>query len=123
MSVIVLIEDDLFFSSKIENLLKSSNYEIHTISKTEGLLDSLKQDIPDLILINLASSNLNPLSIIPEIKNQLNLRSIPIIGYCGHTQRELIEKALKLGCDKVLPNSVIVSTLPKLLNQILQPKL
>ncbi len=122
MSVIVLIEDDLFFSSKIENLLKSSNYEIHTISKTEGLLDSLKQDIPDLILINLASSNLNPLSIIPEIKNQLNLRSIPLIGYCGHTQKELIEKAQRLGCEKVLPNSVMVSGLPKLLQQLSKAK-
>ncbi len=121
-NAVVLIEDDLFFSSKIENLLKSSSYEIHTFSKTENALDSLKENIPDLILINLASSNLNALNVISEIKTKGNLKTIPLIGYCGHTQKELIEKALKLGCDKVLPNSVMVSGLSKLLHQFSRAK-
>lgn len=123
MSQIVLIEDDLFFSSKIENILKNSEFVIKIFSKETEVLNYLKDNPAGLILINLASHSLNPLNLISDIKADSNVKTIPILGYCGHTQKELIEEAQKLGCDKVVPNSVMVSALPKLLNQILQPKL
>lgn len=121
MSQIVLIEDDLFFSSKIENILKNSEFVIKTFSKKTKALNYLKDNPAGLILINLASHSLNPLKLISEIKADPDLKSIPILGYCGHTQKELIEKARNLGCHKVVPNSAIVLTLTKLLNHLLKP--
>ncbi len=122
MSQIVLIEDDLFFSSKIENILKHSDFTHKIVHRKNEVLDFLKENSVSLILINLASSNLRPLELVSEIKSDSRLTTTPILGYCGHTQKELIEQARKLGCDKVVPNSAIVSKLPKLLNQIFQTK-
>ena len=123
MSQIVLIEDDLFFSSKIENILKNSEFSLLIFHKHTEALNYLKENPVSLVLINLASQNLNPLELISEIKGDSNLTITPILGYCGHTQKELIEQVQKLGCDKVVPNSVMVSALPKLLNQLFERKL
>ena len=122
MSQIILIEDDLFFSSKIENILKNSEYDLKIFPRGIEALKSLRENPAILILINLASHGLNPLDLISEIKTNPELKTIPILGYCGHTQKALIEQARNLGCDKVVPNSIIVSTLPKLLNQLFQTK-
>ena len=123
MSQIVLVEDDLFFSSKIENILKNSEFDLKILSKKTEALKYLRENPTGLVLINLASHGLNPLDLISEIKTNPELKTIPILGYCGHTRKELIVKARNLGCDKVVPNSVIVSTLPKLLNQLFQNKI
>jgi len=123
MSQIVLIEDDLFFSSKIENILKNSEFSLLIFHKHTEALNYLKENPLSLVLINLASHNLNPLDLVSEIKADRILNAILILGYCGHTQKELIEKAQKSGCDKVVPNSVMVSALPKLLNQIFQARI
>jgi len=121
MSQIVLVEDDLFFSSKIENILQNSEYDLKIFPRGIEALKSLRENPAVLILINLASHSLNPLDLISEIKADPDLKTISILGYCGHTQKELIEKARNLGCDKVVPNSVMVSGFPKLLNQMLKP--
>lgn len=123
MSRIILIEDDLFFSSKIENILKKSEYDLKIFPRGIEALKSLRENPTVLILLNLASRNLNSLDLISEIKADPNLKTIPILGYCGHTQKELIEKARNLGCDKIVPNSVMVSGLPKLLTQLFQNKI
>ena len=123
MSQIILIEDDLFFSSKIENILKNSEYDLKIFPRGIEALKSLRENPAILILINLASHSLNPLKLISEIKADPDLKIIPISGYCGHTQKELVEKARNLGCDKMVPNSVMVSALPKLLNQLFQAKI
>lgn len=123
MSQIVLIEDDLFFSSKIENILKNSEYDLKIFSRGIEALESLRENPAVLILINLACHNLNPLKLILDIKADPDLKTILILGYCGHTQKELIEQARNLGCDKIVPNSVIVSKLPNLLTQFFQTKI
>lgn len=123
MSQIVLFEDDLFFSSKIENILKNSEFDLKILSKKTEALKYLRENPTGLVLINLASHSLNPLKLISDIKADPDLKTIPILGYCGHTQKELIEQARNLGCDKIVPNSVMVSALPKLLNQLFQAKI
>lgn len=123
MSQIVLIEDDLFFSSKIESILKNSEYDLKFFPRGIEALKSLRENSAVLILINLASHSLNPLKLISDLKADPDLKTIPILGYCGHTQKELIEQARNLGCDKIVPNSVMVSALPKLLNQLFQAKI
>lgn len=122
MSQIILIEDDLFFSSKIENILKNSEYDLKIFPRGIEALKSLRENPAVLILINLASHNLNPLKLISDIKADPDLKTIPILGYCGHTQKELIKQAQIFGCDKIVPNSVMVSGLSKLLNQLFQTK-
>ena len=123
MSQIILFEDDLFFSSKIENILKNSEYDLKIFPRGIEALKTLRENPAVLILINLASHSLNPLNLISDIKTDPDLKIIPILGYCGHTQKELIEQARNLGCDKIVPNSVIVSKLPNLLNQFFQTKI
>jgi len=80
MSQIVLIEDDLFFSSKIENVLKNSEYDLKIFPRGIEALKSLRENPAVLILINLASHSLNPLNLISDIKTDPDLKIIPITG-------------------------------------------
>lgn len=42
---------------------------------------------------------------------------LPIVGYCGHEEKELVEAGLAAGATTVVPNSQIALNLKKVIGQ------
>jgi PleD family two-component response regulator len=102
-TVLVLV-DDLFWRTKIDHALKSSQTPGVFLDSPADLEKKADPTRTGLVLVDLALKH-DPLAAISALKKTPRTRGIWIVGYCEHRQTELIEKAKKAGCDQVLPRS------------------
>ena len=107
---ILLIQNNLFFSSRIENSVRALGYEIETLSNPQAARNPSEAT---LVIINLAARALDPLSRIQKLKEGGAI----IVGYAGHKEALLLESARKAGCDFVVSNAMIHQDLPSILQK------
>jgi PleD family two-component response regulator len=102
---ILVVLDDLIFSSKIREAAKPLSIDLEFIKSPNGLSQKIKSEKPSLLIFDLNSKSCNPLQIIKDLKSSPELENIPILGYLSHVQTELKDAAVEAGCDLVLPRS------------------
>jgi DNA-binding NarL/FixJ family response regulator len=110
--------DDLFFQAKIQETARKLNVKVEFLKTEHDLAERIKQngkEKPSLIIFDLNSSSVRPLSLIPKLKTKLKKTSV--IGFLSHVQGDLKQKAHEAGCDMVLPRSAFSQNLPQLLRR------
>jgi CheY-like chemotaxis protein len=110
--------DDLFFQAKIQETARKLNVKVEFVKSEPDFLDRIKQngeEKPSLIIMDLNSNSVRPLSLIPKLKSKLKKTSV--IGFLSHVQGDLKQKAHEVGCDMVLPRSAFSQNLPQLLRR------
>src|SRR5262249_25288744 len=88
------------------------------VKAESDLTERIKQngeEKPSLIIFDLNSNTVKPLSLIPKLKSRLKKTSV--IGFLSHVQGDLKQKAHDVGCDMVLPRSAFSQNLPQLLRR------
>jgi len=111
--------DDLFFQAKIQETARKLNVKVEFVKTEPDLSDRLKQNgegKPSLIIFDLNSSSVKPLTLIPKLKSKLK-KGTSIIGFLSHVQGDLKQKAHEAGCDMVVPRSAFSQNLPQLLRR------
>jgi DNA-binding NarL/FixJ family response regulator len=110
--------DDLFFQAKIQETARKLNVKVEFVKSESDLSERMKQngeEKPSLIIVDLNSNSVKPLSLIPKLKSKLKKTSV--IGFLSHVQGDLKQKAHEVGCDMVLPRSAFSQNLPQLLRR------
>jgi CheY-like chemotaxis protein len=110
--------DDLFFQAKIQETARKLNVKVEFVKSESELSERIKQngeEKPSLIIFDLNSNSVKPLSLIPKLKSKLKKTSV--IGFLSHVQGDLKQKAHEVGCDMVLPRSAFSQNLPQLLRR------
>ncbi len=111
--------DELFFQAKIQETARKLNVKVEFLKTEQELSDRLKQngdEKPSLIIFDLNSSSVKPLTLIPKLKTKLK-KGTSIIGFLSHVQGDLKLKAHEAGCDMVVPRSAFSQNLPQLLRR------
>lgn len=112
--MVLVWDDNLFFASKIGGQLQREGIEFNMISAcTESELSEYLVD-RGLVIINLNSRGFDSLTAISQIKK---LSKAKILGFCGHGEHQLKQRAEEAGCDWVVPNSVVASKLVRFIRQ------
>jgi len=104
---VVAVVDDMFFASKIRAVAEAVGVDVSFPRTKEALIEKARE--AQLILVDLHNQRFDPLDVAQE------LRGIPLVGFFSHVETELQRKALAAGFDQVLPRSVFVRDLPKIL--------
>lgn len=112
--VLVAVED-LFFSSKIIETAKHLGIPLQFARSQDEVIARALTEKPVLFIVDLNSTRCNPLETIGQLKEDPDLRHIPVVGFLSHIQADLKVKATMAGCDRVLPRSVFTTHLPKIL--------
>jgi DNA-binding NarL/FixJ family response regulator len=114
---VVIIEDNMFFSSKFTPVLKNLGYTPKVISFVKPTtLEKIRELNPEIIIINIESRVNNPINLIQELKGEN--QNYKIVGYCGHGNINAMEQAKQAGIDLVVSNGVISSQLPQIINEL-----
>jgi len=115
--------EDLFFNAKINETARKLGVKVAFIKgeKTEKeaiaeLTGGDEADRPGLIVFDLNSANVKPLTLIPKLKAKLK-KGTSIIGFLQHIQGDLKAKAVEAGCDTVMPRAAFSQNLPNLLRR------
>lgn len=99
---ILIIEDDKFLRELISRKLKDEEFEIAEAVDGEEGLKKIKEEKPDLILLDLILPNIDGFEVLSRMKEDPKITAIPVIILSNLGQKEEVERGLKLGAADYL---------------------
>ncbi|OGZ33887.1 MAG: hypothetical protein A2174_01945 [Candidatus Portnoybacteria bacterium RBG_13_41_18] len=101
---ILIVEDDKFLRDLILRKLKSENYQTIAAFDGEEALKKIKEEKPDLILLDLILPGIDGFEVLKKTKSDAseNIRQIPIIILSNLGQKDDVEKGINLGAADFL---------------------
>lgn len=109
---VVAAVEDLLFKSKISATADSlGEIEVEFPRNPKKLLQSLSEETPDLVVLDLSSQRFEPLSLLSEMDPE-----VPTVGFLPHVEKELAAEARRAGCKKVMARGAFTKELPQVLS-------
>lgn len=115
MAVLAIVSD-LIFASKIRESAQHAGVAVDFATSAPRIIE-LAAGQPSLVIVDLNFHNINPLSLIDQLRRQPDLGGTKILGFGSHVQTDLLEQARQAGCHVVLPRSAFSQNLVKILQQ------
>ena len=94
---ILIVEDDKFLRELISQKLLKEGYDISEAVDGEKGLKAIKDEKPDLVLLDLILPGMDGFEVLMKIKEDSSLTQVPIIILSNLGQKDDIERGLKLG--------------------------
>jgi CheY-like chemotaxis protein len=116
-SSILVADDNLLFSSGLVPALRRLGLTAVVVDQAAQVLSRARVVQPAAILLNLAARSLDGPARVRELKADPQLGSIPVVGYCGHLETELIAAGREAGCDIIVANSAVSGNLDDVLRR------
>ena len=93
---ILIVEDDKFLRELIAKKLIKENFEVSEAIDGEEGIKKIKEEKPDLILLDLILPGIDGFEVLSQMKKESTLASIPVIILSNLGQKEDVEKGLKM---------------------------
>ncbi|MBP6819579.1 response regulator [Ferrovibrio sp. MS7] len=123
MSKTVLIVEDNELNMKLfHDLLDAHGYQ--TLQTKDGMeaLAMVRQHRPDLILMDIQLPEVSGLEVIKWIKEDDNLRSIPVVAVTAFAMKGDEEKMREGGCDAYIAKPISVGKFIETVKHFLDAK-
>lgn len=117
MKKILVIDDDEGILSAFEAMLVGEGYDVQSSSDVKPLESFTKNNMPDLILLDVLLSGTDGRGICRQLKADPNTRHIPVIMISAHPGAE--ESIKKAGADDYLPKPFEMDELINKINRCL----
>jgi CheY-like chemotaxis protein len=111
---VLVLEDNLFFVTRLESALKATGHETRLASSGREAEEALRSGAQAAVVSLHAPGAL-------EFVRLANRTGTPVAAYCGHAEVELRQKAKEAGAGVLLANSDIPSALEKALTHLVRP--
>lgn len=103
---ILIIDDQPFFVTMQQNMLKRQGYRVLAATSGADGLAQAKQHKPDLILLDIAMPEMDGFAVCEKLKQDAELRHIPVVILTATQDVKLNEKAFKAGAEVTVLKSV-----------------
>lgn len=94
---ILLIEDEEVLINILKRKLEKKNYQLGVIKNGEGVLEKIKADEPNLILLDVETSRIDGFELLRKMNRNADLKEIPVIIITNSGEPEQLKKAQELG--------------------------
>ncbi len=89
MKTIMVIDDDQSFLDEMEEMLKSSGYNVVLLSDSNSAIEKISEHKPDVLLLDIKMEGASGFKIADELRRMPELKNIPLIGVTGfYTENE-----------------------------------
>jgi CheY-like chemotaxis protein len=105
----------MFFASKIRATAEAVGVEVSFPRSVEKLIETAREVKPDLIVVDLHNTKLDPVALATELKSNEDLRAVKLLGFFSHVHADLQRNAMAAGFDKVIPRSIFARDLGQIL--------
>jgi CheY-like chemotaxis protein len=116
---ILIVEDILMNRRLIGDILKYYGYEILEAENGEEGIRMAKEQIPDLIIMDLQMPVKNGYDAIKILKNDPKTKNIKILAVTSFAMAGDREKALEIGADDYISKPINTRELPKVVERLL----
>ncbi len=97
MKKILLIEDEELIIKLLSKKLVGIGYEVLLAMDGHEGIEKMKQDVPDLVLLDIVMPRMGGFEVMAEMKKDAALAKIPVIIISNSGQPFELEKAKQLG--------------------------
>jgi len=110
----MLVEDDKFLSRMyVDKLSQEGGFKIEAWASGEAAWPAILKEKPDLILLDIILLDMNGVQLLKRLKENQELRNIPVLMLTNLNEKDYINEALSLGAEGYLikaqftPNEVV----------------
>jgi CheY-like chemotaxis protein len=96
---ILLVEDNAVNRRLAGFILRSQGYQVSEATSAQEAFEMLKNDPPDLIVMDIQLPGMDGLEITKTLKQQPATADIPVIAVTSYAMKGDREKALAAGCS------------------------
>ncbi len=104
---ILIAEDDTFLANAYRMKLKKAGYKVTIARDGEEAIKKVKEEKPDLILLDLVMPNKDGFETLEALKKDAKHKDVPVVITSNLGQKEDIEKCKKLGARDYIVKSDI----------------
>ena len=117
---ILVVEDNDRSRRLLRILLRSRGYNVMEAATGDEAMNCLKEQKPDLILMDIQLPKVDGLGLTREIKSDVETRNIPIIAVTAYSMKGDKERILAAGCDAYVSKPINTRVLPSLIEKLLR---
>ena len=94
---VLLVEDDIFIAEIYALSLQKTGFKVIVAEDGEKGVQMAKENHPDLILLDLLLPKLSGLEVLKILKNDPELKDIPVIIITNFSDSESTKKSFEMG--------------------------
>ena len=117
---ILIIDDSNTNVVLLEAVLGTKKFRSQTALSVKEALPLIKNDKPDLILLDLLMPDVSGFDFLEQVKKNSDLNDIPIVVVSALTDEENIQKTLDLGAKRFIKKPIDISSLVQTVEEILK---
>ena len=95
--LILVVDDNPENINLLGNILRENGYEVGAASDANKAFEFVKNELPDLILLDVMMPGMNGFEVCEELKSNVETKHIPVIFLTAKTTTEDIVKGFKVG--------------------------
>lgn len=117
---ILIIDDSVTNVFLIESVLNEYGYGVASALNAKEAMKKIEKKKPHLILLDLLMPHVSGFDFIVEIKENPELKDIPVVIVSAVTDEESIERIMKLGAVEFVRKPVVLTSLIEKIEETLQ---
>ena len=94
---ILIVEDEEILAKVLEEKFSNSGFKVSIASDGEAVLPLAKKNKPDMILLDIILPKIDGIEVLTRLKEDEDLKNIPVIMLSNLNEDEKIKQALSLG--------------------------
>lgn len=114
MATVLVAISDLMFSSKVSAAARGLGVQYERAARGAPLASEVARTAATRVLLELGASP-SVLEAVAAVRQQHP--NVEIVGFCSHTLVDLMERARRAGCDRVLTQGELAGQLNDLLGR------
>ena len=99
---VLLVEDEKNIILGLRTCLEAVSYDVHVVEDGEAALNFVKNEKPDLILLDLMLPKVDGFDVCNTLKSDAETKDIPIVVLTAKAGEEDRQRALDLGADSYM---------------------
>lgn len=119
---VYIVEDDVFLGDLIVDHMQKENINITRLLNAEKALEAIKNDVPDIILLDIYLPGINGLEFLEVLRNDPRTKKIPVVIVSNTDQAKDRERAANLGAEFMLKAITTPAKIVKFMEEIISRK-
>jgi two-component system cell cycle response regulator DivK len=121
MNKVLIVEDNELNLKLFHDLLLIQHYEVIISKDGIGIPAIVKQQHPDIILMDIQLNGVSGIDVIRELKDDPETSNVPIIAITAFAMKNDEAKISESGCDMYLSKPVSIDLFFDALNKFKKP--
>ena len=103
---VLIVDDELFNIDYLQQELEECNYDLITASNGKEALERIRNEQPDLVLLDLMMPVMDGFAVLRQVKADPDLREVPIIIISAANNSRSVVKGIKLGAEDYITKPI-----------------